>query len=199
MHSAARIGARTIGAPAKATRASAPIEAARRTSERIITTRRSWRSASTPPSGPSTTSGTMRAAVVIPTQTVEPVRSYTNASSARLYSQSPAWEMTRPLNRTRRSRWRSEMRNGRAGFSMRSPGWWEVRVPRNVGRSAAAPQGRSEVVALAVNHVEPPSCDEGGLLALAVPRVHVHLVAPWGRRRHGSEHASKTPRGTSGG
>ena len=54
--------------------------------------------------------------------TLEPVRSYTNASSARLYSQSPAWEMTRPLNRTRRSRWRSEMRNGRAGFSMRSPG-----------------------------------------------------------------------------
>ena len=38
-----------------------------------------------------------------------------------------------------------------------------------------------------------PSCDEGGLRALAVARVHVHLVAPWGRRRHGQSMRLRPP------
>src|SRR4051794_9531550 len=151
----------------------------------------------------------MRAAVVIPTQTVEPVRSYTNASSARLYSQSPAWEMTRPLNRTRRSRWRSEMRNGRAGFSMRSPG--VMGGTRSAERGSFRGAGDGQVVALAVDHVELLCCDEGGLRALAVDhvellswaragcralavlQVHVHLVAPWGRGRHGQSMRLRPP------
>ena len=54
------------------------------------------------------------------------------------------------------------------------------------------------VVALAVNHVELLPVTRAGCGLLAVPQVDVHLVAPWGRRRHGSEHASKTPWRTSG-
>ena len=53
-------------------------------SELIMTRRRSYRSAMAPPTGPSTTIGTMRAAVVMPAHSIEPVRSTTSATSATL-------------------------------------------------------------------------------------------------------------------
>jgi hypothetical protein len=78
------------------------MQAERARSEAIMIRRRSKRSTTTPPSGPSTTNGTIRAAVAIPAQVEEPVRSYTTASRARLYSQSPAWETARAASRRRK-------------------------------------------------------------------------------------------------
>ena len=87
--SPARTGARTTGRPASATTASPSMRTARTRSDTTITVWRSNRSAITPPSGPRTTSGTTRAAVVAASQAALCVRSYTKASSATLYSQSP--------------------------------------------------------------------------------------------------------------
>ena len=81
---AAISGASAIGRRVDATAASASISPARITAETISSRRRLQRSASTPPSGPSTTTGNTRAAVVAATQVAEPVRAYTNTSSATL-------------------------------------------------------------------------------------------------------------------
>jgi peptidase C25-like protein len=64
-------------------------QAARTRSAAIITARRSKRSAITPPSGPATTIGATRAAVVRPSHVAPVVWLSTYARSARLYSQSP--------------------------------------------------------------------------------------------------------------
>lgn len=73
--SPARTGASTIGSPVAATVASPSMAPRRIRSEAIIVRRRSQRSARTPPSGPMTTIGATRAAVVTATQVVECVRS----------------------------------------------------------------------------------------------------------------------------
>ena len=72
---AAITGASTIGACMTTNRASSTIRAIRMTSQVIMTRRRSNRSATTPPSGPRTTIGITRAAVVIPAHSAEWVRS----------------------------------------------------------------------------------------------------------------------------
>lgn len=71
----ARIGASTTGRPEKATAESASMKTTRSRSEVTITRRRSKRSASTPPSGPKTTIGATRAAVVTASQVALCVRS----------------------------------------------------------------------------------------------------------------------------
>ena len=72
---AAITGASTMGSPAAATAASRSMSPIRARSQTIMMRRRSNRSASTPPSGPSTTIGTTRAAVVMPAHSAEWVRS----------------------------------------------------------------------------------------------------------------------------
>ena len=72
--SAAITGARTTGRFAAATSASASIRASLIRSQATITRRRSKRSATMPPNGPSTTIGTIRAAVVTPAHIADPVR-----------------------------------------------------------------------------------------------------------------------------
>ena len=81
---AAITGTTTIGSPAAAAAASATMSAARTKSAPIINTRRSRRSAMTPPSGPKRTIGSTRAAVVSATHVPECVRSNTSASRATL-------------------------------------------------------------------------------------------------------------------
>jgi len=81
---AAITGAVTIGRRAAATRASTTMSASRMRSQATMTRRRSNRSATTPPSGPSATIGTTRAAVVTPAHSGDCVRWYTSAISARL-------------------------------------------------------------------------------------------------------------------
>ena len=72
---AAITGASTIGAWVATKRASRTMRTIRATSQVIMTRRRSKRSATTPPSGPRATTGTTRAAVVIPAHSAEWVRS----------------------------------------------------------------------------------------------------------------------------
>jgi hypothetical protein len=69
--SAASTGANSTGSPATATAASSAIAAIRTTSEAIISQRRSYRSARTPPNGPNSTIGNTRAAVVTAVQVTE--------------------------------------------------------------------------------------------------------------------------------
>jgi hypothetical protein len=72
---AAITGATTISARVTTKRASRTIRTIRATSQVIMMRRRSKRSATTPPSGPRATTGTTRAAVVIPAHSAEWVRS----------------------------------------------------------------------------------------------------------------------------
>ena len=72
---AAITGASTMGSWNAARAASRIISPIRARSQAIMMRRRSNRSASTPPSGPSATTGTTRAAVVTPAHTAEWVRS----------------------------------------------------------------------------------------------------------------------------
>ena len=81
---AAISGARITGRPTAATAASPTISTALAMFDAMISRRRSQRSASTPPIGPRTTTGSTRPAVVSATQVADPVRWKTNASSATL-------------------------------------------------------------------------------------------------------------------
>ena len=72
--SAAITGASSTGSRAAATRASAAIRTSLARSLAIITPRRPKRSAITPPTGPSATSGITRAAVAAPAHSADPVR-----------------------------------------------------------------------------------------------------------------------------
>jgi hypothetical protein len=82
--SAASTGASTIGSPAAATSARPAMSTMRAPSAHTISPRRSYRSARTPPTGPSTTTGRTRAAVVSATHVAEPVRPKMRASRATL-------------------------------------------------------------------------------------------------------------------
>ena len=96
----------------------------------IISMRRSTRSATMPPSGPSATIGAMRAAVVSATHVAEPVRAKTRASRATLYSQSPRAEVARPSRR----RWKGRP----PGRRRRGVDVVAVSMPSSMRRKAAA-------------------------------------------------------------